>query len=115
MFTADKEMTVANPAARTGEYIGLAGAIRRGSEMVPRQCFGRLEIRAGIAETEVVATCAIGAADYVGYVGWVGGRPGLLCPVCSAEERPTIRGAVVHLNDDHRWTREAIADWLETL
>lgn len=24
----------------------------------------------------------------------------------------TIEGLIPHLNDDHRWTREAIADWL---
>lgn len=27
----------------------------------------------------------------------------------------TIRNLVMHLNDEHRWTREQIADWLETL
>lgn len=27
----------------------------------------------------------------------------------------TIRDVIIHLNDIHRWTREQIADWLETL
>lgn len=27
----------------------------------------------------------------------------------------TIRQLVMHLNDDHKWTREEIADWLDTL
>jgi hypothetical protein len=27
----------------------------------------------------------------------------------------TIHWAIMHLYDDHRWTREQIADWLETL
>lgn len=27
----------------------------------------------------------------------------------------TLLSIVMHLNDDHRWTREQIADWLETL
>lgn len=38
------------------------------------------------------------------------------CPACtSVALRPTVRDAVIHLNDSHRWTREAIADWLDTL
>lgn len=35
---------------------------------------------------------------------------------CGDEERDgTVRGMVMHLNDWHKWTREEIADWLETL
>lgn len=42
------------------------------------------------------------------------------CPVTNGQcDNPgaasTVRGAVVHLNDNHRWTREQIADWLDTL
>lgn len=34
------------------------------------------------------------------------------CPVgCNSNWR--LIDAVAHLNDDHRWTREAIADWLD--
>jgi hypothetical protein len=37
------------------------------------------------------------------------------CPVkekCYAAE---LTAQIIHLNDDHLWTREAIADWLKTL
>jgi hypothetical protein len=42
--------------------------------------------------------------------------PGLLsltglCPVCAAGESSTI----THLNDEHKWTREQIAIWLDGL
>ena len=33
------------------------------------------------------------------------------CPVRSCS--PAADNIVVHLNDDHRWSREQIADWLE--
>lgn len=29
--------------------------------------------------------------------------------------RSTVKNAVIHLNDDHKWTRERIADWLDEL
>lgn len=28
---------------------------------------------------------------------------------------PHLQATIIHLNDAHRWTREEIADWLETL
>ncbi len=34
------------------------------------------------------------------------------CPVCGKREEHLI---VPHLNDTHRWTRERIADWVETI
>lgn len=34
------------------------------------------------------------------------------CPVCSTVHRLTNQ--LVHLNDAHYWTRESIADWLES-
>lgn len=36
--------------------------------------------------------------------------PGLECPL-----EDSLYGLIMHLNDTHKWTREAIADWLETL
>lgn len=78
-------------------------------------------------------TCALGAAlDAVGvfaagggFVGmyavdlrwpWIGIQGRRSCPACSVST-PTIccgsvAACVIHLNDDHRWTREAIADWV---
>lgn len=34
------------------------------------------------------------------------------CPKC--EVRGAIQGIIYHLNDDHGWKRERIADWLES-
>lgn len=45
------------------------------------------------------------------------------CPGCVAlyegtkvpPKRASLRHVIIHLNDAHRWTREEIADWLDTL
>jgi hypothetical protein len=34
---------------------------------------------------------------------------------CECEGRYPVKDAIIHLNDRHRWTRDQIADWLETL
>lgn len=34
---------------------------------------------------------------------------------CECRGPGALRDAIVHLNDSHRWTREQVADWLETL
>lgn len=39
-------------------------------------------------------------------------RPG--CPVCGAHG-PSGLGIIIHLNDEHCWTRNQIADWVETI
>lgn len=31
------------------------------------------------------------------------------------KKRMSLRSAIINLNDNHRWTREKIADWIETL
>jgi hypothetical protein len=36
-----------------------------------------------------------------------------LCPVCA--EPDSVRRLITHLNDTHRWSREAIADWVATI
>jgi hypothetical protein len=36
------------------------------------------------------------------------------CPSCG-ESLNCVADGVYHLNDDHLWTREAIADWVETV
>lgn len=36
------------------------------------------------------------------------------CPVCAATDT-AFRIVGCHLNDKHEWTREAIADWVETI
>lgn len=41
------------------------------------------------------------------------------CPARRRKRRCSLKqpasGVIVHLNDDHKWTREKIADWLDTL
>lgn len=37
------------------------------------------------------------------------------CPVNEDCGEGCVVANVIHLNDDHDWTRERIADWLETL
>lgn len=38
------------------------------------------------------------------------------CPACVNDQRQRhVTDAVIHLNDVHKWTREEIADWLDTL
>lgn len=38
----------------------------------------------------------------------------LLCPECT-DVRSDAADTIVHLNDHHRWTRNQIADWVETV
>ncbi len=39
------------------------------------------------------------------------------CPACNVMDKPRAIHCVIafHLNDDHRWTREQIADWVATI
>lgn len=83
----------------------------------------------GTFERDGIRTCALGSAlDAVGKLKqkshnvlerlwpdlYLYHRPGLSCPV---RRCPSVQPAwwklVIHLNDDHRWTRERIADYLE--
>lgn len=98
----------------------LSEAIRLGSMMKP-QAFGNFY------GPERESSCALGAAfdacgmEVFGPDTKFDGPFGLeyfedeyeiiACPVCGIAEWPTIG----HLNDFHRWTREAIADWVETI
>lgn len=36
------------------------------------------------------------------------------CPACTRPQE-TAQRTIAHLNDKHKWTREAIADWIATL
>jgi hypothetical protein len=99
----------------------LARAILTGAERRPKQSFGAYFDRAG-------GSCALGAA-YEGIyllprnVGEA--TPQRMdrffhclenvsrrCPAGCRKQIP-IGAMIVHLNDDHLWTREQIADWLE--
>ncbi len=95
----------------------LSEAISLGAMLGP-QCFG--ELRHGNA------TCAFGAAfaamcrptENVACRVWrwlinpqVG--PRVSCPSCG--QNAWVAYTITHLNDEHRWTREQIADWVATI
>ena len=112
-------------------YHEFAEAIRFGCKLHPVQVYGHLSEKLPDGS---IGVCAIGAARAAGYDEnslddednlWVD------CPMdgphtvrfgprvterrfgCGQQEK--VYDMVAHLNDTHRWTREAIADWLETL
>lgn len=92
----------------------LSEAIRLGATMKP-QFFG---FYMG-ARNNKLSTCALGAAlDAVGDLwGMAALHFSILdvpaqCPQCTYKA-PRLEQVIAHLNDDHLWTREAIADWLE--
>jgi hypothetical protein len=37
------------------------------------------------------------------------------CPVDGCKKRLVLSALIVHINDDHRWSREQIAAWLEAV
>lgn len=39
--------------------------------------------------------------------------PPLLCPQCATRAGNTLKCMIQHLNDNHHWSREAIADYVE--
>jgi hypothetical protein len=88
-----------------------AEAIRLGSMLRP-QGFGSMRSAAG--------TCALGAAEEALGRLWCdafGDHRSLYhaCPACNyAPDRLQIV-TPAHLNDTHYWTREQIADWVETI
>ena len=103
----------------------LSEAIRLGATLHP-QATGVYAV--GNAHGEVLATCALGAALVA-----IGQNPmiaselddipaewippgGFLCPACLYGDYSNhLDNMVGHLNDDHHWTREQIADWVETV
>ena len=103
----------------------LAAFIRAGADRRPDQAFG--DYYRGKS-----ASCALGAA-YEGMYrlpNEAGGvRPtkdlewffdcleGTVrrCPAEDCKKRLTLSALLVHINDTHRWTREQIATWLESV
>lgn len=103
----------------------LAAAIRAGAERRPDQAFGDYFIGRR-------ASCVLGAA----YEGIYRLREDMdkrrptkdlewffdcldstvrYCPHEGCKKHLVLSALLVHLNDDHSWTRERIAGWLETL
>ncbi len=97
----------------------LSDAIRLGAMLHP-QCFGALNVMA-LETQRVLRTCALGAAEEAGY-DTSPLRENLFlearaqCPAgCMLTGQTWLRDTITHLNDDHRWTREQIADWVASI
>lgn len=101
----------------------LSEAIRLGSMLRPTQAFYTLfSVKNG-------STCALGAAaEAVGLIdtaqenSYLPGkrapaewkpisRATATCPACDFDD--DVEGCIIHINNEHRWTRERIADWVE--
>jgi hypothetical protein len=99
----------------------LAAAIRTGTQKRPVQAIGRYYRGSQ-------ASCALGAA-YEGIYrlpsDMDASRPSKdlqwfffcldtvkVCPVEECKKRLSLAAQIVHLNDDHRWSREEIAAWV---
>jgi hypothetical protein len=101
----------------------LADFIRDGARRRPEQAFGDYYQGKN-------ASCALGAAYEAMYrlpLDANGKRPTRdldwffdcldmvrPCPGEGCKKRIFLAAILVHLNDDHRWTREQIAEWLST-
>lgn len=105
----------------------LSEAIRLGSMMKP-QGFWEYAYQAEFGAP--ATTCALGAAfDAIGELDYVmesdeewdyAKFPVLAvqvscCPQCGTHCAETVDSVVPHLNDSHEWTRERIADWVESI
>ncbi len=68
----------------------------------------------GVAYTDGPLFLTEGVAELID--GWNGTpRHQPLCPICHVSAEITLCWTVAHLNDEHRWTREQIADWVATI
>lgn len=103
----------------------LSEAIRLGAMMRPNQAFYNLY------DVDDEATCALGAAaEALGILdteaiggGYTAKAPvewkafvlqTVQCPECHYSI-DKVDACIVHLNNEHRWSRERIADWVEAL
>ena len=89
----------------------LSEAIRKGCEMVPRQCKGW-----GLDKDNELESCALGAAHYVMYQD----KDAVNTRALMRDIRESFPGISEHvfttvtgMNDTDGKTREEIADWLE--
>jgi hypothetical protein len=102
--------------------VKLSEAIRLGA-MLTKQCFGKTGWRG--RNGGELRTCALGSAHIA-----IGEKSGAdtgkffpvsnipaFCPLGACQHRGTkdVGGVIAHLNDEHRWTRERIADWVATI
>ena len=97
----------------------LSEAIRLGSMLHP-QHFGDMHGWETDGDKIVIASsCALGAAMDAGYLIDIKGLLDTytICPACLVSAPPTgrVQATIVHLNELHKWTRERIADWIESI
>lgn len=97
----------------------LSDAIRLGSMLKPQGFDGRNKARSCALRA---AGDAVGISDYLdsgalNYAALARRWPILRCPVQHplAAFADDVMSSIYHLNDKRRWTREQIADWVETL
>lgn len=93
----------------------LSEAIRLGAMMRP-QAFGHYSLQHK-GSCAMVAAAEVEGSEYRAYCDLINlayNYAPLSCPACSHEAR-IFCGLVAHLNDNHRWTREAIADWVDSI
>lgn len=99
----------------------LSEAIRVGAKLRPRQAFYEWFDKSGGSCVLGAAMEAVGVARFPDTYAYHGKCPDSWkwttregqCPACE-EERDQIQSLLRHLNNDHRWTRERIADWVES-
>lgn len=109
----------------------LSEAIRLGAMLKP-QAFGRISGPVDgprgpgdvLGLRFVLGTCALGAAYDAGFIRQLADADvhdvEMYCPACGqwsygGEAVALVNHIVMHLNDEHRWTRERIADWVESV
>lgn len=100
----------------------LSQAIREGSKTTT-QCYEIFFSLTSEDGMQVREACALGAAAYAMGAKFGGVQPILQqnwpwlgntksnCPACVGGPY-SLQQVIFHLNDDHKWTREAIADWV---
>lgn len=95
----------------------LSEAIRLGSMLKPHG-FGFVALRADHQTScafEAAKEASGGKIDESVDLLWPFLKRLTVCPECGSKETHGAGIISVHLNDNHRWTRERIADWVETI
>ena len=106
----------------------LSEAIREGSKLKPQSFNGAMGPGIKTSCSLAAATEAYGLAPFECWSGFFGVPYGALadkckplawkdvpCPECGKHMDAAMQpffGAIWHLNDKHRWTREQVADWV---
>lgn len=104
----------------------LSEAIRLGAMLKPQGSGGINDGRTACAlraAADAVGICDVSGIDFrptLDYAAiadrwpWVKGLD-LKCPECGSHHYQNALDTIWILNDTHKWTRERIADWIETI